>query len=130
MKQSTLSFLDGFTSSNSKLAYDKNKPMMAFDWDKAAKIIRETLQQFPNLIAEAGLQQDWNYTGGIIFEKGFPTNESYTYLCSNWATPTLIIECDGLEILETDCCIIETDRFTSDSKWDNESLLILGIQLP
>ena len=58
-----------------------------FDWDKAARIIREQgLQE-----AGAGLAADWRSTGGIILENGLPVKEedTYTYLASSGATPVL-----------------------------------------
>ena len=102
--------------------------MKSFDWNKAAEIIKENLAKYPNLIASAGLQGDWAYTGGEIFENGKPTNDNYTYLSSNWAIPTLIIENDGEEILEV-ACYEDENKFDSSSKWDKESLEILGINL-
>lgn len=130
MKKSELSFMDGFNPNGEGQINQKlGKPQMAFDWDKAAQIIKENLILFPNLIAEAGLQRDWNCTGGVIFANGKPENDSYTYLCSNWAKPTLILSNDGDEILEVVCEIEENDRFSSDSKWDDTSLGILGISI-
>ncbi len=102
---------------------------MAFDWDKAAKIIKEKLKLYPDLKAEAGLQGDWAYTGGSIFKKGKPTNKSYTFLSSNWAKPTLILSWDGCEQEEIECFTNADERFTSDTKWDEKSLEILGIKI-
>jgi len=124
MKKSELGFAEGFLSTRGL----NNNPHMAFDWDKAAEIIKDRLKKHPYLIAEAGLQGDWAYTGGEIFRDGKPTNEGYTYLQSNWATPTLILEWDGEEQEEIEC-YKKNSRFTSDSKWDDESLKILGIAL-
>jgi hypothetical protein len=129
MKQSTLSFAEGFLGKNAKIATKKGNIQKAFNWDKAAEIIKENLKQHPNLIAEAGLQGDWEYTGGVIFENGKPTNENYTYLSSNWATPTLILEWDEEEQEEIECFVEENDRFNSKTKWDETSLSILGISL-
>ncbi len=128
MKKSELSFLgtDVFDKQNSVPTSEKKK-FKAFDWCKAAEIIKNHLAEHPDLVAEAGLQGDWNYTGGVIFEEGKPTNEHYTYLSSNWATPTIILEWDDEEQLEVDCWI--EDKYSSDSKWDDESLTILGIQM-
>ena len=126
MKQSNLSFAEGFLGVQAQAA--KDKPMMAFDWDKAAEKIKELLPKYPNLVAEAGLQGDWAHTGGVIFENGVPTNEDYTYLGSNWATPTLIITCDDFE-KEIDCFIEDSGRFGSSSKWDRQSLSILGLSV-
>lgn len=127
MKKSELSFADGFLGVEANKAAKQGKPHMAFDWSKAAQIIKDAFSKHPDLTAEAGLQGDWDYTGGIIFEDGKPTNEHYTYLKSNWATPTLLLSWDGEEQEEIEC--FSTEKYTADSKWDIESLSILGIQL-
>lgn len=131
MKESNLTFAEGFSSSNYDSAKSKGATQMAFDWDKAAKIIKEALKSDKNLIAEAGLQGDWEYTGGVIFKKGKPVSDSYTYLSSNWANPTLSIEYSNGFEKEFDCFVKqgENGRFDEDSKWDEESLEILDIPL-
>lgn len=129
MKKSKLSFAEGFLGINAAEAASKGNTQKAFDWDKAAQIIREKLKTHPDLKAEAGLQEDWDYTGGIIFEDGKPTNRNYTYLSSNWAKPTLILEWDGEEQEEIECSCEQNERFNSDTKWDKVSLAILEINL-
>ena len=62
MKNSELTFLEGFLGVQAAEA--KGSPQKAFDWDKAAKIIREGFKKHPDLIASAGLQRDWAHTGG------------------------------------------------------------------
>jgi hypothetical protein len=130
MKESNLTFGEGFLAENARIARKQGRPQRAFDWDKASSIIKEKLKEHPTLVAEAGLEGDWNYTGGIIFENGNPTNDNYTYLSSNWATPTLILtDENGLEE-EIECFAYEADtRFGAKTKWDETSLEILGIQL-
>ena len=64
MKISSLTFLEGFWGIQSRIARANGMPQMKFDWDKAAEIIKERFSNHPDLIAEAGLQGDWNYTGG------------------------------------------------------------------
>ena len=86
MKRSDFTFLDGFSGIQAKIARENGDPQMKFDWDKAAEIIKERFSNHPDLIAEAGLQRDWNYTGGAIFKDGKPTNDEYTYLSSNFLT--------------------------------------------
>ena len=125
MKKTELSFMQGFTSGRG----NNDNPHKSFDWDKAAEIIKEKLKQHPDLVAEAGLQADWDHTGGIIFEDGKPTKKNYTFLSSNWATPTLILSWDEEEQEEIECFAFD-GRFGSDTKWDEESLKILGIELP
>ena len=129
LKQSKLSFAEGFLGIQAKAASKKGNKMQAFDWDKAAQIIKEKLILHPDLVAEAGLQDDWEYTGGIIFENGKPVKDDYTYLASNWATPTLILSWDKEEQEEILCFTEQNDRFKADSKWDANSLNILGINI-
>ena len=125
MKTSNLTFEDGFLGTQAADARAKGNEMMVFDWDKAASIIKDRLKAHPDLIAEAGLEGDWDYTGGQIFAEGKPDLEPYTYLSSNWATPTLIISWDGGEE-EIECYTTEESRFAEDSKWDETSLSILN----
>lgn len=73
---------------------------MVFDWDKAARIIRER----GVARASAGLSGDWEYTGGLILQDGKPVPErdTYVYLASTWATPELevggdIVPCYRME---------------------------------
>jgi hypothetical protein len=128
MKETKYSFIGGMFASEGQKAKEAGNLQMAFDWDKAAEIIKSRINDHPDLTAEAGLQGDWDYTGGCIFAAGYPTNDDYTYLSSNWAEPTLILSWDGEEQEEIPCFSTKS-RFTSDSKWDDESLQILGIPL-
>ena len=130
-KRTELTFLEGFLGPP---ANKDKSTVRTFDWDKAAQIIKEKYQDHKDLIAEAGLQDDWNETGGVIFEEGCPTNESYTYLQSNWAIPTLILSYNGQEQEEIPCYVVDEDkirsrRWGSESTWDSPSLAILGIDL-
>jgi hypothetical protein len=80
-----------------------------FDWNKAAQILKDKKAKY----AEAGLEGDWEYTGGTILLDGKPfiKDNVYTYLSSNWATPQL--ELDGETI---DCFIYEDDN---PNNWDS-----------
>jgi len=94
----------------------QGQPQRTFDWLKAAKIIKERQPS----IAEAGLIEDWGYTGGRIWEDSKPVSkdDTYTYLSSNWATPTLIL--DGVEI---ECWVHEDDTdWGPDTYWPPEAL--------
>ena len=42
-----------------------DKEVMVFDWDKAAEIIKKRKPTY----AAAGLRQDWENTGGLIYNK-------------------------------------------------------------
>lgn len=124
MKESELSFMDGFTDGRGQRAKAAGAKLRMFDFEKAAKIIKDRFSKHPDLVAEAGLQRDWAHTGGEIFRDGKPTSEDYTYLASNWATPTLILSWDGEEQEELECSKEGSD---SDAKWDEKSLKILGV---
>lgn len=67
----------------------KHKEPMVFDWDEAARLI----VQHKAREASAGLEGDWEYTGGSILMDGkpVPKEDTYTYLSSTWAKPELLI---------------------------------------
>ena len=67
---------------------NRNNPTMVFDWDKAAELIREYNPSY----AAAGLQGDWEYTGGCIWDEAKPVFDNYTFLASTWATPELMMD--------------------------------------
>lgn len=123
MKEQNYSFLgpDVYAKGMS----NRNNPVKAFDWDKAAEIIKAKFAEHHDLTAEAGLQGDWSYTGGCIFAEGHAIVSEYTYLSSTWATPMLVLSWDGEDQEEIPCYTDENDRFKSDSKWDEISLKIL-----
>tara|TARA_R110002167_G_scaffold331706_1_gene538359 strand:- start:9786 stop:10175 length:390 start_codon:yes stop_codon:yes gene_type:complete len=129
MKKSNLTFEEGFDGTQATEAAKQGKPMMAFDWNRAAEAIKYHFGDHKDLVAEAGLQGDWAYTGGVIFKEGKPTDENYTYLASNWAVPTLILSWDGKEQEEIKIFAENSDKYNSGSKWDDESLGILGITI-
>lgn len=91
-------------------------PARTFDWDKAAQILRDR----DTTEAEAGLAEDWHWTGGDILAGGKPDTESYTFLTSAWATPVMRI--DGEEIP----CWKEkaSDDIAADAKWPPSALRI------
>ena len=101
------------------------KERKVFDWDKAARIIKERKPKW----AVAGLANDFENTAGTIFEDGYPIGDSYTYLMSNWATPTLQL-CTGYgekpEAVE--CYLMESEAHGWDAKtkWPKSALDILG----
>ena len=99
---------------------NREKPMMVFDWRKAAKIIKEQDAQE----AGAGLRGDWESTGGTIWEDGHivPSDQTYTYLSSTWAVPEL--EVDGVVV---ECYVMEDETdWDADTYWPPEALEILN----
>lgn len=87
----------------------RTDPLMIFDWDRAARLIREKAAQS----ASAGLQGDWEYTGGTILRDSEPVTDGGTYLASTWAIPELEIDDD----------VIECWRLASDSPgWDADTV--------
>ena len=69
---------------------NRGKPAKVFDWDRAARRIKETGATH----AAAGLSGDWEWTGGDILRDGkpIPEDDTYVYLASTWATPELQID--------------------------------------
>jgi hypothetical protein len=103
---------------------NRDSPMMVFDWIKAAEIIRDRLLLGTLKEAAAGLQSDWEWTGGLIFSKGsiVPREETYTYLSSNWAKPELSV--DG-ETFECFCLSKEKPEWGSGTYWPPEAIDVL-----
>lgn len=107
---------------------NRNRLMKVFDWDKAARLIKQHQPQF----ASAGLSEDWSCTGGTIYadgrvigidEKDDDDFATYTYLASTWATP--ILRMDGVEY---QCYVMENNtEWKHDTKWPQSALDILGI---
>lgn len=92
---------------------------MVFDWDKAAKIIKETNPKY----ASAGLRDDWSNTGGTIWEEGKPVFSNYTFLASWWADPMLVTSERGYE------CYVPhgSTEWSAETKWPESALKILGL---
>lgn len=98
---------------------NRGKELMVFDWDKAAKMIKDS----GAACASAGLSGDWEWTGGVIFRDGKVLNSEYTFLASTWSKPE--IEIDGV-IHECFVMQSETDGWGSGTKWPESALLIIG----
>ena len=88
-----------------------------FDWNKAAElIIKYNLTD-----ADAGLIEDWGYTGGNILTDGNLNINSYTYLESTWATPVLWTD-DAIY----ECWVWEDETdWDSNTKWPQSAIEIL-----
>jgi len=99
----------------------RDKPVMVFDWDLAAKIIKESGAKD----ASAGLCSDWEYTGGKILENGKIPEDSYTFLSSTWAKPEL--EINGHV---QPCYRMQEDSpgWGADTFWPDSAKQILGLE--
>lgn len=97
------------------------KEKMIFDWDKAARLIKERKPE----CASAGLRDDWGCTGGTIYEDGKPVMDDYTYLASTWAVPELNMDGDIMECFRMEH---EVPGWDSDTKWPKSALDILSEQ--
>ena len=91
---------------------------MVFDWVKAAELIADRRP----VLASAGLESDWEWTGGLIYENGQPVTDEYTFLASIWAHPQL----------DMDGHVVECWRYTEDApewgpetKWPIEAMEII-----
>jgi len=99
---------------------NRGKELMVFDWEKAARIIKERGAKE----ASAGLRGDWNWTGGDIMKNGkpVPREDTYTYLASTWAVPEL--EIDG-ELIPCYKMQSKTPKWDSSTYWPDEAIKIL-----
>lgn len=101
---------------------NRGKPLMVFDWDKAAAMIAANNAQQ----ASAGLCGDWKWTGGDILRDGvpIPADDTYVFLASTWATPQLILD-DGEPI---DCFRMVSDSpgWNSGTYWPDSALALLA----
>ena len=98
----------------------RGRELMVFDWNKAARFIRE---RKPKTVG-AGLAGDWEWTGGTIWANGkpVPENETYTYLASTWATPEINLD-GNIE----DCFLMQskTPGWDSGTYWPEDAIKIL-----
>lgn len=103
---------------------NRNKEEMVFDWDKAAQIIREKGAQQ----ASAGLQNDWEWTGGTILVDGVVDKYSYTYLASTWAIPELEVTDRHGIVTRMDCYRMQSESpgWYSGTKWPQSAMDILA----
>jgi hypothetical protein len=100
-----------------KGAANKGKEKRVFDWISAAKKIKEKNPQ----IAQAGLQGDFEYTSGTIYEDGQPLRSVSCYLASNWATPILVMDDEVYE-----CFLMEEQtEYDQNTMWPEEALTII-----
>lgn len=116
-KQET-DFVEGMISGRAlsdKAKYAGRKPK-AFNWDKAAQLIKEHKPK----VAMAGLAEDWNNTSGVIWRGGQIVTDDYTFLFSYWATP--LLDMDGEEF---DCFDIVDEKTSSDQKWPESAKAIV-----
>lgn len=97
---------------------NRGKEMMVFDWLKAARIIKE---RKPKKVM-AGLRDDWEYTGGMIYEDGHvPLPDDLMYLASTWAVPELNVDGDIVE-----CYIMKSQtNWDAETYWPEEALDVL-----
>jgi hypothetical protein len=109
--------MDTFSAVAMGMVYRYREPMV-FDWDKAARLIKEHKPE----VASAGLHNDWEYTGGDICLDGQPVMEPGTYLASTWATPEL--DLDG-EVFECYRKQREVPDWDAKTVWPESALAIL-----
>lgn len=101
---------------------NRNKELMVFDWDEAARIIKASSAK----LAEAGLSGDWEYTGGVIYNEK-PIMDEYTYLASTWAKPELMVDGEVIDCYKMQSLVPE---WGCETKWPQSSLDILNENEP
>lgn len=101
---------------------NRGKEQRVFDWLRAAEYIKTNNVQY----AEAGLAEDWSWTGGDILINGKPVSreDTYTYLASTWATPVLKTDKGRIECWRM---ASELPGWGSNTFWPKEALEILEI---
>lgn len=98
---------------------NRGNEMKVFDWDKAAKLIKEHKPDY----ASAGLDEDWEWTGGEIYSNSKPVTDEYTYLASTWATPAICIDGDFIDCYKMEH---EVPDWDAETKWPESALKILN----
>jgi hypothetical protein len=103
----------------------QGNPFRVFDCNKAARIIRERSLEGTLKEARAGLQCDWECTGGAIFRDGspVPSEETCTYLASAWDIPELFLDGGTLECWSWE---EDTPGWNEGTYWPEEALSILN----
>lgn len=96
----------------------RGRELMVFDWDKAARLIKESGRD----TASAGLRGDWEWTGGYIYYDGEPDMEDYTYLASTWAVPELFV---GNKTYPCYKMQSQVPEWGPETKWPESALKIL-----
>lgn len=99
---------------------NRGKELMVFDWAKAATLIRDRQPS----VASAGLQDDWENTGGIIWEDGKPAVDTYTYLASTWATPELDLDGETMDCYKMKS---EVPDWGAKTYWPDSARAIVGV---
>ena len=105
-----------------QMALAVDAPNRVFDWKKAVEIIKE--YNIKN--ASAGLERDWEWTGGRILRDGkiVDKDDTYTFLLSCWATP-LLRDDDTDE--EYECWSYSQDsEYVADTYWPEDALELLN----
>ena len=97
---------------------NRGKELMVFDWDKAARMIKES----GTSTASAGLRSDWEWTGGNIFYNGKPNMDDYTHLSSTWAVPEIDLGDGAVSCYKMQS---EVPDWGCDTKWPESALKIL-----
>lgn len=97
---------------------NRGKNLMVFDWDKAARLIRDMKPKK----ASAGLRDDWENTGGEIFSHGRPIT-GRTFLASTWEVPEIDLDGDVIPCYRMQ---YEVPRWGAETKWPKSALDILN----
>ena len=104
---------------------NRGKELMVFDWDKAARIIKE--RGLHNV--GAGLSSDLEWTEGDILIDGNPIMDNKCFLASTWATPVMVVHDDEDYGDEIPCFVMESETdWHEDTLWPESALSILNAE--
>ncbi len=99
---------------------NRGKEMKVFDWEKAAKLIKERQPDD----AYAGLSEDWEYTRAAIWENNQVTDDQGTfYFASTWATPILVLHNEDIECWRMES---EVPEWNARTWWPESALKIIN----
>ena len=98
----------------------RGEESMVFDWDKAARLIKEKQPHE----ASAGLEGDWENTGGEIYRDGkiVPEEDACVFLASTWAAPQLDMDGDIIDCFKRES---DTPGWDSGTYWPESAKRII-----
>ena len=110
------------------IARFRGTDFMVFDWEKAARILHDRKP----FAAFAGLKDDFECTGAMIYKQGHPIllgadgEKPYTFLGSCWAKPMLVLldetgQSEAMECFTTD----KNSPYRCSTYWPREAVRLL-----
>lgn len=110
------------------IAQLRGADFMVFDWEKAARILHDRKP----FAAFAGLKDDFECTGAMIYKQGHPIllgadgEKPYTFLGSCWAKPMLVLLDEKGQPEEMECFTTDKNSpYCCHTYWPREAVRLL-----